>query len=690
MKKVILRSISLSYFKGIKNLTVDFSAGENYVFGKNEAGKTTLFDSIWFLFFGKDSTGRADFSIKTFDSENRVIEKVDHEVLAVFEINGQPREFKRVYKELWNKSSNELKGHTTEYWVDGYPVRTESEYKAMISELFSEDFFKLLTNPLFFNSMKPADRREVLLSLAPQLTNEEIFESIPAKEKKGEGFKKLEQLLSKGVKLEQIRQKAALDKRNLAAEKEAIPARIDEAMRSKPEVYNFEELEEIISEKRGELREIEAQIEASNNTAASKNKQVQVWQEKIFELKGTLSKLEFQAEQALEKAKREEGKQAFEIQDKIKSLNSKAADISKEISLKDSKINSILEDQKQTALDFERAKQAKAELVDKWKQENAKTFHWDGETCQACQRPFEGVQAADREEQARARFNSEKAQKIRDIEEKGAAAKSKIERLETQFKEAEKRVEVLRKEKSELEISLDEVKTDLLNLESALNEFYGTPKRAFEISDFLSPEAVTIQKQIESLEAQKPEEIKPDNSDLIQSKQAAQNAIEELSRSLGNKATIERIEARISELKETEKRLADEIADLDGLEFACLTYSKVRIGLIESAINSKFSLVRFKMFKLQLNGEEVEVCDTLLNGVPFPDLNTAGKIQAGLDIIKALSEFHGLYLPIFIDNRESVHRIPALKTQVINLIAKEGQETLEVKKGKEFEAEIAA
>jgi hypothetical protein len=123
---------------------------------------------------------------------------------------------------------------------------------------------------------------------------------------------------------------------------------------------------------------------------------------------------------------------------------------------------------------------------------------------------------------------------------------------------------------------------------------------------------------------------------------------------MGNKETIERINKRIEELKQQEKDLAQKISSAEGIEEACFTFSKARMEMIESAINAKFDLVSFKMFEMQLNGNEREICETIYKGVPFQDLNTAG---------------YNAYLPIFIDNRESVHWIPQLQAQVINLIA---------------------
>ena len=69
MKKVKILKLSLLNFKGIKQLEITFN-GTTKIYGDNATGKTTLVDAFTWLLFGKDSTDRKDFSIKTFDSNN--------------------------------------------------------------------------------------------------------------------------------------------------------------------------------------------------------------------------------------------------------------------------------------------------------------------------------------------------------------------------------------------------------------------------------------------------------------------------------------------------------------------------------------------------------------------------------------------------------------------------------------------
>lgn len=89
---------------------------------------------------------------------------------------------------------------------------------------------------------------------------------------------------------------------------------------------------------------------------------------------------------------------------------------------------------------------------------------------------------------------------------------------------------------------------------------------------------------------------------------------------------------------------------------------------VERRVNSKFQTVRFRMFEPQLNGGETPTCIAMVDGVKYADLNTAGKINAGLDIINTLCLYHGVSAPVFIDNAESVNQLFPVASQLVKLV----------------------
>jgi len=81
-----INQLHLRNFKGIERFDLVIDGEDVTIRGDNATGKTTLADAISWLLFGKDSTGRADFEIKTLKATGDAIHNLEHEVEA--EITG--------------------------------------------------------------------------------------------------------------------------------------------------------------------------------------------------------------------------------------------------------------------------------------------------------------------------------------------------------------------------------------------------------------------------------------------------------------------------------------------------------------------------------------------------------------------------------------------------------------------------
>ena len=171
---------------------------------------------------------------------------------------------------------------------------------------------------------------------------------------------------------------------------------------------------------------------------------------------------------------------------------------------------------------------------------------------------------------------------------------------------------------------------------------------------------------------------KTDDSELIAQKKALSEDIDALKSRLSKKDLIEKNEARIKELETQYKNQTEEYAALEGIEFTIQQFGKAKVDAVESRINGLFSMVRFKMFDLQVNGDEVETCEATVNGVPYSVLNDARRINAGIDIINAICRNEGMTAPIFIDNAESVNQIIPSDSQIIRLVVTDTDNTLRV------------
>ena len=149
MKEIKLKSLSIRQFKGITSLDIDFKEDENTIKGDNATRKSTIFDSVTWLLFGKDSADRQAFDITPLDANNKPIEKVDTEVLGVLLVDGVPLPLKRVHHQKWVKrrgtTETIFEGNETKFTFDDVPV-SAGDYKKKIDEMVDERLFKLITS----------------------------------------------------------------------------------------------------------------------------------------------------------------------------------------------------------------------------------------------------------------------------------------------------------------------------------------------------------------------------------------------------------------------------------------------------------------------------------------------------------------------------------------------------------------
>ena len=191
-----------------------------------------------------------------------------------------------------------------------------------------------------------------------------------------------------------------------------------------------------------------------------------------------------------------------------------------------------------------------------------------------------------------------------------------------------------------------------------------------------TPEMIDLQKEIDAIVI--PEILNIDVSELKQAKEVVQNEIDSLKEQLTNKKRTEELKARLEELNEQQRTLSQKIATFERLEHQIKTFQNSEMDLIEKRVNDKFALVKFKMFNIQMNGGIEQTCVAMVNGVPYKSVNTAGQIQASLDIINTIQHHYSTFAPGFIDNAESITDIPTMNCQTVQLIVKKGQKNIEV------------
>lgn len=621
-----LSAITLNNFKGIKFINFEFDGNDASIYGDNATGKTTIFDSLCWLLFGKDSLDRADFEIKTLVN-GEPLHNVNHEVEAIFSNDdGTSFTLKRIYRERYSNprgGETKLTGHTTDYFINEVPVK-EKEYKAFINNMINEDVFKLITNPLYFNEQYSwQNRRKLLLEMCGDVDDESVINS-------KDELKRLSELLN-GRTVDEQRKIVAAKKTAINKELDMIPVRIDEALRNKVDIAASEsKLTTDIETLNKSINEFENQKATIINGFSSTEKR-----SKIDEIGRQLKARQSEALSIYNSEKQRKRGEYEALLTQLKIIESehdrytdRAYDLAKDIERESKRIETL-------QVEFDAF--------------NAQEFN--KESCPTCGQPL----PEDKQAELEAAFNSEKAAKLEEWQSLIESAK----KLKANYEEQR---EVLLVKADGLTKEIED-KTKAYESKFKEYESYLEPN----IED--DPDYKELKAELFLLELDEGEEADDKEvarlDDEISSVKEKRAALEtEL-----NKYTLNAdIQKRVIELENQQQKLATEKNLLDETSFLIDEFIKAKVDMLEESINSHFEYARFKMFNVLVNGNIEECCETTYKGVPYRSMNNAARMNVGLDIINALTKFYNVTAPVFIDNAEAVTDFIKCNSQTIKLV----------------------
>lgn len=688
-KKLKIKSLTLVNFKGMRNVTVDFGDGVTAISGRNGTGKTTIADGFAWLLWGKDSEGNSDtkFGIKTNDENGNYIPDLEHEVSGSFDAidteTGEVTavELRRVYVEEWQtpKGSTEriLKGHHTDYFYNGVPLKTKTEYDAKVAALIPEDLFKVITDPYYFLTLHWKAQREYLLRMAGTISDSDIAAN------RAEFAELLRRVTGKSM--EEYKKEIAARRAKIEAQLEKIPTRKDEVTRNTPVAPDYAALEAEKAQIQADL----ADIDAAATSAAEANR---VAYERAARIQGEINAKRTAQNQALYNAKEAARKAAYEA-------NRAADDAARDLAqVEQSEANETNYYNREKAVITasiatekrrkEEAEREVAALRTRWDAVNNEQFQ--EKTYQAagpllC--PIFGHQCADpsavNRHQCDAAAAAEAFKKRQDDERAAFYANqtARLDAMDIEGQELNKRIaqhnaEIARltQDAATLETKHTDAVQDYATKKEALKKVIADNPRVStdpQIDTQTLPGWVALQQEIDRLTADLTAATAPTygmETAYPSAKKTQLNArLSEIDQKLGLRSTIEANERRIAELDKEAATLAQEKAGLQIEEDLIDDFVKDRMAEVERRVNGLFDGVEFRMYKNLVNGEKEPDCVAYIGGVRYQDKNHAGQINAGLAVINALCAFHGVTAPIFVDNAESVNTFIPVNSQLITL-----------------------
>lgn len=650
-----LLTLKLENFQGLKSEEFNFNGHSASIYGDNATGKTTVFNAITWLLFGKASTGAKNFTPKTKGPDGD-LHYLDHAAEATFKLqDGRVITLRKVFHEVYKKkrgsATEEFDGHTIDFYIDGVPTK-EKEYEATMLSLCggSVEKMKMLTMPNYFPEEMSWDaRRKILLEICGDVSDEDVINSTSE-------LKDLPKFLLKPgttnqyYDVDEYKKIAIAKKSEINKQLQEIPGRIDEAQRAIPDITGLDP--KAIDQKIQELNKQKNELEMEKAQALSGDLTTMAIRKQISEANTRLA--EARAAYAAKTSSLNEGTYAA-----INSLKRDQITVT-------NRIQDAKADLERTQRTIERLKSHRESLINDYMAIQRETWDESKEICPTCHRtlPEKEIQ------KLREAFNLQKSRRLEQINLQGQRECSK-----EMIAELEQKANALREQIKKDEQLIEDYELQLKALQSQLKTpapFESTEEYANIMAEIarLREEENSKSGQMEAIAAKYTEKIQALNEQIREQEQ------------LKTKIFIaESQKERIAELTAREKELSRQYEELERGIYLCEVFTKTKVSLLDDKINSKFKSVRFRLFQEQLNGGIKDDCEVMIptedgRMVPFTFANNAARINAGLEIIDTLSKHWNLAMPVFIDNAESVTRLLKMDTQVIRLVVSEPDKKL--------------
>ena len=641
MTEIKIKRLALENFKCHENLKLDFDGGNASIYGDNASGKTSIYDALTWLLFGKDSQGNGEknIEIKPLDASGEV---KDHlavtAVEAVLDVNGEEVSLRRTYKEVWTtkRGSSEATydGNTSEYYVSGVPCK-KNAFQEKVSELVDEDTFRLLTSVSHFaNGISWQERRAVLFRVAGVMDDGQILAT-------DQRFKPLVDSLGK-LSLDDYKKKLLAEKRKFVGAKTEIPARISECQKTIEDIEGLDfagaksEVEKLAAQKDG----IAAKIIAIDNDSAAKEKNMEI-QEAELELA------------ALEIDNRAHRNSQMTGSVDVKQMGILLTTMQSQLSIKKRSLDS--ESSYITKLDGQITASR-----NEWISVNAETF--TGGSCPTCGQnlPEKQLQAA------KDQFEAEKKKRLAVILDTAntakiakATAEERFSRTQEEIMEAETKVTELREQIAAADKNKVEPK-DMDGYTDRRAAILGRIEKLNEELGKILDGAADLKRKLRLEESQ------------------ISGQIAECMAIVSKESLLEYSRSRVEQLREEAKSAAECLEAIEKMLWLMDEYSRYKTQFVEDSINGMFRIARFRLFREQANGGVEDRCDVVYDGIPYISVNNGMKINLGIDIINTLSTAYGVRVPLFVDNAESVTNLEKCGSQIVRLVVSENDKELRV------------
>lgn len=668
MKNVNIKSLALNNyrcFSGDREFHADFG-DKTRVSGKNGSGKSTVMNAVMEVLTGKNADGTQADNVRPI-VDGQEVEGVDVERTVVLDIDGKETEIKKITKQKRERVDGEMQyvpgSNVNSYTVDGIAFNQKKLDEFITENICPPETLLACCNPNAFLSLKSTTDMRAFLEKMAGFDLNEYIKSLGAE------FAEVEEI-TKGHPIEQVQKtlnKQLTDQKKATTKAEtewkyekakAVDSGEDDVTRLTEEKARYENQIAILDEQEKSLDDVMTAYDQKSKD--------------ILDLKFQQSEIVRKANEGLVQQKKALDNEIFSLEQDKKSAETDLR--MAEMDLKHAKmgVERHTAEVKKAQEDWKSYSEREypEEALERIK---AEQFDESSLICPTCGQDLPVEQA----EKIRSEFERKKAVRIKseeDVREQLYQQKDKklTEITETGNKAAAGLKEA-KKAQAEAGEKLSELKQKItllaMEIQQKQSELSKLPE-SVDLSDNKEYQKITA-------EIEKSEEV------LKQMNNGSEQRREITEKRNGFIRECAKIDAEINNVQHKKQAHEEEVeklyqafressqkeADIQRKKDILKNFSIKKNERIASMINPVFSEFQFEFLEFTQDGNPVETCRMVSNGIEYRDMNHSKKILVQADLLRGFQELSGLNLFVFIDDTESVNNenLPDMDRQMILL-----------------------
>lgn len=642
MKQIQFKKLRLLNFCGIRNAEYEFGDELTIIKGKNGLGKSTIANAIFYTLFGKDINGNS-LDIKTFDKDHNIIREIPHEVELTVRVHCIGEEgasnqviiLKRKLTDSWDvdKCTN-----TYKYFVNG-DICTANDYCNVVDSICPYDAFRLCSSSRHFVCLSWQEQRNKLQALVGNISTDDITQG-------DEKFDFVVEALRK-QDIDKYVHHLKYSRKEVQDQLDSVPIRLEELNKSLPKAQDWEALATEKAQLNEKLVELANKIQEIRTGGADK-----------VRLDAIRKKIDF-----AEKRKRNMEQEAMNLATE-QATKHQSDVITANIAV--TKAQSLVDDLKATMRGYteseihakdkkEECERKVADINNRLDELSKSRWSWNAEDgiCPHCGQPLPAEDVERIKKESKDRFNEHKSNASKKIQEE-------FNGIQQEYTDAKNILEKLDNDRMVTTNQLVKANKTLKEAEFKKREVDAEKPKTYEQILAEKEEYQQVVKELADLQAEldKPSETEETSKMLTELEKEREpigiryNEVLEL---LGKKEAFDRITARIAEINEDKLTYRAQLDELDKQLDVVREYNQKADQLLEDRVNEHFRFVKWSMFKTNLKGEREATCECYHDGVPYRRLNTAAKVNAGIDIAYTFAKYNEIEVPMLLDECESVN-----------------------------------